>query len=332
MNAPASRAPLDSRAGLDAQFAHVLAQQPAVVGRLCRWGRPGSEDLAAEVLALVHKGVILVEEDSRIDARGKLVGDYRLTCVVEKTQACIDPIEQATLKLLFGVVGEGERSLLCGDLHLFARMEADAFSRAVRSWQAALSEEMKRLRLISRLSLFLRLALPITAGFTVLAGFLGLLATGEALSLLACAVVAIMLLAFNVCAPWLTSHGSTLMGESRRLRDALREGDLEALDPDAASGLSPYAFVLREADAPIFADLPLSRGFVKEIAQILSHGAFAAESIIAQQSAGALNSAVNAAMGGGPAGVTGLGNPHVDAGDLFVKRPSRRKRGASNQA
>lgn len=325
MSSAVTREALDSKTSLEARFAHVFAQQPAVVGRLCRWGRPSSEDLAAEVLALVHKGVIFVEEASRIDARGKRVGDYRLICAVERAQACEDPIEQATLKLLFGVVGEGKPSLLCSDLHLFARMKADAFSRAVRSWQASLSEEMKRLRLISRLSLFLRLALPITAGFTVLAGFLGLLATGKIMSLFACAVVAAMLIAFNVCTPWLSSHGLALMNESRRLRDALRKDGLEALDPDAASGLYPYAFVLRMTEELSFADLPLSQGFAKEISQILSHGAFAAESIIAQQSAASLNSAVNAAMGGGPAGVTGLGNPHVDAGDLFVKRPSRRK-------
>ncbi|MBR3689870.1 MAG: hypothetical protein IKL97_02065 [Eggerthellaceae bacterium] len=48
----------------------------------------------------------------------------------------------------------------------------------------------------------------------------------------------------------------------------------------------------------------------------------------AQHSAASLNSAVNAAVGAGPAGVTGLGKPHPDPGDLFEKRHSHHKRGA----
>ena len=104
---------------------------PAIFGRLCRWKRQNSTDLAATIIRLVQKGAIRVERGTRTDARGKEVSDYLLTRE-QMTNAQPHAIDDASMKMIFDIVGKGESSIWLGEIHSFGRHHADAFSSAMR--------------------------------------------------------------------------------------------------------------------------------------------------------------------------------------------------------
>lgn len=294
---------------------------PAVFGRLCRWRRANSTDLAATLIHLLHEGLISVERGVRVDARGEEVSDYRFS-KTQLTSSDLHPIDDAAMKLVFGVVAGGGSSVWLGEIHSFGRHHADAFSSAMRTWQATLTSEVRRSGCFDRPSEAAHVLLLGMAVVSALAGLLATLGTQSAVPVICGAAAG--------AASWLSARqmprhaqrGADAYAQGEALRAWLREKGRGTQAGDAAVGFPPeliaYAYVLRELGAACVA-YPGLADFCDELTTCIGSTAFAAESTVAYQNLRALNSPVRGATLDHD-GVTGLGSPEEDSEELFRRR------------
>lgn len=297
---------------------------PAVFGRLCRWNRPSSADFAATIIHLAQTGCIRVERGVRIGAQGREVSDFVLLRVVPVSSVA-HPIDDAAMKMLFGIVASGKDSICLGEIHSFGRHHADSFSSAMRTWQSAVSKEVRRSGFFDRMSMFSEMVL---LGLAVASALVGLLVSlgSQSLVPVVCGVASGAVAWFaSRQMPRHTQHGSDVYARGKALHFWLehaavddsrenRSSDRPSFDPE----LIPFAYVLRKVGIaceayPGFAD------FCDELTLCIGSTAFAAESVVAHESLRALNSPVRGATLS-YAGVTGLANPAEDAEGLFRRR------------
>ncbi len=300
---------------------------PAVFGRLCRWNRANSTDLAVTIMRLIRKGVIRVRRGTRLDALGKEASDYQL---VEARPAAgsLHPIDDAALKFIFDIVGGGGSSVWLGEIHSFGRHRADSFSQAMRTWQATVSREVKRSGYFSRASEVAHVALLSLALAAALGGLLATLGTQSVIPVVCGAASGVVLWLAARQMPQHTQAGANAYAAAKALRAHLREGGAQVDEGEVALDLSPrhlftpelveYAYVLREIGAAC-ETWPGLAAFCDELTTCIGSTAFAAESTVAYQNLRALNSPVRGATLD-YAGVTGLANPEEDAEGLFSRR------------
>ncbi|MBR5259868.1 MAG: DUF2207 domain-containing protein [Eggerthellaceae bacterium] len=240
---------------------------PVVLARVCRWGRPHSDDISTEILRLAHMGVIKVQYGQRTNAAGVQVWDWRLSREPrpainngsEGELSALDPIDAITLKMLFDVVGKGADELWLGELHRYARAQAAELRKAVTAWQAELAEELKRQNAFSSASVVLGRALPFVAGACALIGLLATLGTGSPLYVACSVILAVVLVLAGRQMPRLSPCAAEQYEAARQLRAWLRElpnrgyGARVPDDPVFWGVLMPLAFMLGEAKNAIAA-------------------------------------------------------------------------------
>lgn len=271
-----------------ANFDDLLALQPAVLGRLTRENKPDADDITVTVLHLAQRGIIRVTPTTRISASGKEVPDYRLERVgpagnqlaavdnVETSEIQLaNPVERATLNLLFDIAGEGANSVLLSDVHSFGRHHFQAFTQAAASWQKTLTDEVARCQLFDASSKKLQVAMAFCAGAFVLCGALMLLATGSPLPLICLLVTALVYALIAQRMPRPTQGGADLLAQAETLHawlDSLAVSDrFAALDhapsnpdhalaiaPEEWAAIMPRAFVLGKASDTIDALIRLN--------------------------------------------------------------------------
>ncbi len=231
--------------------------QPAVLARVCRWGRAHSDDLATEILRLAHAGVIRVHRGERYDRlRGCDIEDYRLSRD-PSAAACADPVDAITLKMLFDVIADGADELWMGEFYRYGRSDAGEMRKAMTSWQAALAEEVERMGAFTPASVFMRQALPVAAGVCLVGGLLATLGTGSPLYLVGLAVLAIALVFVWRQMPKLSPEAARQYEAAKQLRAWLR--DLPARgkgarfpdDQEFWGKLMPLAFMLGESESAL---------------------------------------------------------------------------------
>lgn len=316
---------------------------PAVFGRLCRWKRPNSTDLAATVFHLLQCGILEAKRGTRTDASRGEIEDFLLT-KVQPEPARLHPIDDAAIKMIFGIAAEGASSIWLSELHSYGRHHASSFSTAMRIWQTCVSRETKHSGYYDRISEAVRILLIGLAGTALLAGALAMLATRSPVPLVCGALVCAAAWIAIRHMPRHSQEGACIYAEAKALkawlqenanRNALEgfpedhsEGPFEGAHEDAlgddpesvtfAPELIPYAYVLREMDTA-YAVYPGLSEFTEELTVCISSTAFAAESVVAAESLRALNSPVRGAtLNYG--GVTGLGSPEEDDEGLFTRR------------
>lgn len=232
---------------------------PAALARVCRWGRPHSDDLATEILRLAHMGVIKVHWAMREDALGHRAEDYRLSRSASAAAACIDSLDTITLKMLFDVVAAGSDELWLNDIRRFAKRDADTFRKAMLSWQAEMADAVKRHGSFSPLSVLLQQVLPAAAAVCLLVGLFALLATGSPAYLVGLAVVAVALIVAGRQMPRLSPEAASQYEAAKQLQLWLRELPVQGFDENIPvdqafwSKLMPLAFMLGEASAAVAA-------------------------------------------------------------------------------
>lgn len=232
---------------------------PAALARVCRWGRPHSDDLATEILRLAHMGVIKVHWAMREDALGHRAEDYRLSRNVSAAAACTDPLDAITLKMLFDVVAAGSDELWLNDIRRFAKRDADTFRKAMFSWQAEMADAVKRRGSFSPLSVLLQQVLPAAAAVCLLVGLFALLATDSPAYLVGLAVVAVALIVAGRQMPRLSPEAASQYEAAKQLQLWLRELPVQGFDENIPvdqafwSKLMPLAFMLGEASAAVAA-------------------------------------------------------------------------------
>lgn len=106
---------------------------PAVIGRLWRFGKEGSEDLMATIMHLSHVGALVISKGSYQKGK-KTVEDYYITIKDEEANALGDRIDVETIKLL-RTVSNGENPFWLGSIRDYGKAHPSKFNKAVESWQ-----------------------------------------------------------------------------------------------------------------------------------------------------------------------------------------------------
>ncbi len=214
--------------------ADLASLQPAVLGRLWRWDRSSTDDFVATVLHLVRLGVVRVAEGEYEGPDGKPVRDLRLTVVEDAACACEDPIERATLNMLFLHWGKGRPALWTGSIRSFAQEDPREFAVLMKDWQCVLSlqsakEELFDLRSFKLQKVFAVLALVSLAAGLCLAGLMG----GYEPALMGLASAAGLGLIANYM-PRRSEWGNNLVARCKALKNWMRDSGLVVGGPRAA--------------------------------------------------------------------------------------------------
>ncbi|MDJ1650009.1 MULTISPECIES: DUF2207 domain-containing protein [Gordonibacter] len=121
---------------------------PAVIGRLWRWNRESQNDFTATLMHLSHIGALRIDRGSYQEPKafGRLetVEDYYFTRVPAVADAVTDPIDRATLDLLFDVIAGGTDSLWFGSIQKYGKDHPEPFLDAMKGWQGVVEAETNR--------------------------------------------------------------------------------------------------------------------------------------------------------------------------------------------
>lgn len=116
--------------------------QPAVIGRLWRWNRESPDDFTATLMHLAHVGAVRIDRGSYADPKGRLVDDYYLTIDYAKADERTNPVEKATLELLFRRVAQGRPSVWLGSIREYGKRHPEDFLAAMKAWQSTLDTQV----------------------------------------------------------------------------------------------------------------------------------------------------------------------------------------------
>lgn len=226
--------------------------QPAVLGRLLRDNALDADDITVTLLYLAQHKCVRIAPGMRADATGAPAQDYLLERLVPEDPA--NPIERATLNLMFDLIEPGSRLIWLSDVHRYGRNHFNEFTQAVASWQQTLTLEVKRLGLFDRASKGLRLATMIASFALLISGGLLLLATHSLIPLISLVLTA---LAYGLLSRYMgrpSQRGVEIIARADALRcwlSQLNETEAKKLTVQEWAELAPYAFVLGAASDTI---------------------------------------------------------------------------------
>ncbi len=133
-DAPASEGGMEETAGLP---------EPAVMGRLLRWGHTSEMDLVATLTALMAKKAILADPSVSGQPMGKGYGNIRFKGAAKAKSLIETPAEQALFALLFDDWGDGYMSVSLSDIREKAGKDKAAFRHQIAEWSDVLTEEVR---------------------------------------------------------------------------------------------------------------------------------------------------------------------------------------------
>lgn len=221
---------------------------PALIGRLWRWNHESGDDVVAAVLHLVHTGAVRLEPaetGTAVDAGSRAIRENVTLVRAAAAERATDPVDCATLRLLFDELAEGKSCLALSAIARFRTDHPVEFERALERWQDQLSEQ------VARQDFFEPTGSSIARWMLLAAAVLGLAAVGS-LAILRNVVFA-LIFAFTACSlvyianymPRRSVAGNNLAARCKALRNWLRDFP-EARDLKPSDELFPYAFLFDE--------------------------------------------------------------------------------------
>lgn len=243
--------------------------QPAVLGRLMRWNRESFDDFAAAVLDLERAGALRIGRGSYRGPAGEMVKDFYIKVVPEVAAACADPLERATLNLLFTRVAEGAPSLWTGTVRAWAKEHPLEWLSLAVAWQGVLSAQVESAGFFETACRRARPVMFAAAGLLLVAGVGASASLGSPVpaALMLPAAFAVLVLANylqrrtprgnNLAARckaafnWLCARGGAerVCGEGRHAGGESGCACCENAAPEAASGAASEEGALRTAAA-----------------------------------------------------------------------------------
>lgn len=113
---------------------------PAILGAFWRGGA-NTDDLSASILQASDKGYLTLEKTSRqtpglfgSSFGSKIEEDYILHNAIGDYTKIDDPIDQATMQLLFGVFAKGADTLQFSDIENFAKNNFEQYNSLYKNW------------------------------------------------------------------------------------------------------------------------------------------------------------------------------------------------------
>lgn len=224
----------------------IEAMQPAVLGRLWRWDRPSADDFVASVLHLVRIGAVRAGEGAYVGPDGEEVRDWHLNVVEEVACKCDDPIERATLNMLFLHFSKGGQSLWTGSIRAFAQEDAREFSVMMKDWQRVLSLHSAKEGFFDLRSFKLQKAFAVLAFAALLAGIVvaAVMGTWEPLLMGLGSFAGLGLVANYM--PRRTQRGADLIARCKALKNWMREAEGRGEELSNQMRVLAYVFELSE--------------------------------------------------------------------------------------
>lgn len=202
--------------------------QPAVIGRLWRWDRESPDDFTATLMHLAHVGAVRIDKGSYADPKGRLVDDYYLTIDYAVADALTDPVEKATLELLFRRVAQGRPSVWLGSIREYGKKNPEDFLAAMKAWQATLGAQTRARGFFERRGKRVGAAMGVTALLAIAAGVFLVATTENFIPILLLAPTGVALLVIANYMPRRSREGNDLTARCKALRNWLR--DFSSLD------------------------------------------------------------------------------------------------------
>ena len=202
--------------------------QPAVIGRLWRWDRESPDDFTATLMHLAHVGAVRIDKGSYADPKGRLVDDYYLTIDYAVADALADPVEKATLELLFRRVGQGRPSVWLGSIREYGKKHPEDFLAAMRAWQETLSAQTRARGFFERRGRRIGVAMGVVALLAIVSGVFLAVTAENFIPLLLLAPTGVALLVIANYLPRRSREGNDLVARCKALRNWLR--DFSSLD------------------------------------------------------------------------------------------------------
>ena len=206
---------------------------PSVVGRLWRWNRETTQDLVAAIMHLAQTGQISItrgfyERAASCAGDGSLpeqavVNDYSFTRLASEGQGSDDPVDQATLHLLFDVFGEGRDSLWLASLAAYGQSNPQRMLDAVKAWQQVVSDQVESRNLFEATGKNMSKRLfVVAAALAVVVVLLALGGCGVVLLVVGLLAAALLALIANAM-PRRTREGNNVVARCKALRNWLRD-------------------------------------------------------------------------------------------------------------
>lgn len=215
---------------------------PALVGRLWRWNRESSDDFAVSVMRLASMGALRLGGGSYPDATGAPMRDFYLVRAGDETAALSDPLDRATMEVLFDEFAAGAPSLWFASIRKFGEEQPASYVAAMSRWQHRLSEETAARDFFDGRSLKLRTAAFVAAGVLAVAAVAAQVRTGNLFITISLVVTAAALVVLGNCMPRRTKAGNEVAARCKAMRNYVR--DLEELDEEPPVGEDDRAAVL----------------------------------------------------------------------------------------
>ena len=201
---------------------------PAVIGRLWRWDRESADDFTATLMHLAHVGALRIDKGSYPDPEGDMVDDYYLTLQPAVANALTDPIDRATVDLLFRDIAEGRGSLWFGSIQKYGEDHPQEFVDAMDAWQGLVSAETNERDFFELKSKRLQTRMFGAAVVLVVLGIGSFVLLENFIQLVFMVPTAIALGVIANYMPRRTVRGNNLVAKCKALRNWLR--DFSSLD------------------------------------------------------------------------------------------------------
>lgn len=116
---------------------------PLVMARLWRWNVEDKNDFAGAIMYLSHIGAVQMRQGS-FEEKGKTVEDYYLVKVPEVAETLTDPIDIATMNLLFHDIANGKDSLWFKTIEAYGKKYPQTFVDDMKDWQGTITAVVNR--------------------------------------------------------------------------------------------------------------------------------------------------------------------------------------------
>ncbi len=199
---------------------------PAVAGALWRFGKVTDADIAATLMDLADKGVIVmqpvnVSASGLAGAFGKIEQSYQLTIDPQK-RARLGKLDEQLVALLFDEVGSGGTFTL-DQLKSHAKAHPQSFSESVQAWKDAASGEAEALGFFEPDSKTAQVLTFVGAGLVLAGGIFAAFATGFGWALCLPVPCAIVMAGFGAYMNRRSRAGNELFRQYEALRNFLRD-------------------------------------------------------------------------------------------------------------
>ncbi|MDR0514384.1 MAG: DUF2207 domain-containing protein [Coriobacteriaceae bacterium] len=204
---------------------------PAVIARLWRWNRESTNDLAATLMYLSHRGAIKISKGSyeKPGAFGKkTVDDYYMTRVAAVADTLTNPIDKKTMKFLFEEIGAGADSVWFGSIAKYGKEDARGFMGLMLNWQGAVTAETNKRSFFEPKGKSLQLVMAALAGIWIVLGLAADAILENFFPTIICVPTGIALFVIAKYMPRRSPEGSTIEAKCKALRNWLK--DFSALD------------------------------------------------------------------------------------------------------